>query len=82
MQRVVGMELWACSPALIRAIKGFRYEDKLRRIPRGAIEFCMLLQLGEMDASYKVAFFVTYFVILRVGQLKRMVNLGGDAVLI
>ena len=78
LQRVVGMEEWACSPALIRAIKGFSYQDKLRRIPRGAVEFAMLEQLGDFDAKYKRAFWLAYFAVLRVGQLKRM--LGGDAV--
>ena len=78
MQRVVGMEEWACSAALSRAIKGFCYQDKLRRIPRGAVEFPMLEQLGNLDAKYKRAFWLAYFAVLRVGQLKRM--LGGDAI--
>ena len=38
----------------------------------------MLQQLGDLDDRYRVAFWIAFFAVLRVGQLARM--LGGDAI--
>ena len=71
IQRQWGMELWGATPMIIRAIKGYKYNDKQKATPRGAITYNMLEQLCELVPEMAVVMFVVFFCVLRVGQAAR-----------
>ena len=78
-QRQGGTETWADCARLTRAIKGFKYADRLARPPRGAITLTMLHQLAEFDPRNSRAYALIFFLVLRKSQLIKMRS--GDATL-
>lgn len=77
-QRAYNTDQWAADARLCRAIRGYRYEDKLARPPRGAVGRSMLAQLKARYPQFALAFYVAYYAVLR---RKQLLNLrSGDAV--
>ena len=76
-QRGFGLEVFAADPLLVRAVKGFKYEDRVMRVPRGCITTSMLGQLAEFDRAYSVEYATIFYAVLRLSQFARL--RGGDA---
>ena len=72
LQRQFGVDLWAMNQGLVVAIKGYKYQDKLTRPPRGAILASMLLQLERRYPSLAIVAATTYYCVLRRKQVERM----------
>ena len=62
---------------LIRALKGYAYQDKLRRAPRGAIDMGMLEELIKLFPRNGNAYAVIFLCVLRKSQAEKL--RGGDA---
>jgi hypothetical protein len=75
--RCTGASAWADDPLLIRAIKGFKYQDRLIRQPRGAVDCSMLEELCGRNPDYAVFYIVIFFGVFRVSQALALE--GGDA---
>lgn len=71
-QRLSGSEAWAADDRLVRAIAGYEYEDRLTRVPRGAITRPMFGQLMDHDKKHGVLYAAVFFGILRKSQARRM----------
>lgn len=71
-QRMARTETYATDPDLVKALKGYIYQDKLNGTPRGAITEPMLNQLLDRAGAYAPAFAVIFYAVLRVGQFVRM----------
>lgn len=74
VQRMVGdpKHLWAEDRNLRLALEGYRYEHRLRAVPRGTITVTMLKELCSLDEVYGVAFRVVFYGVLRKGQLEKL----------
>ena len=75
-QRASGSVIWADDPLLVRAIKGYKYQDRLSRPPRGAIDIGMLEELCNLHPEYTRFYIVIFYGVLRVSQAARL--RGGD----
>ncbi len=76
-QRCHGLDVFAGGALLIRAVKGFKYQDRLLRKPRGAITTGMLKQLAALDPAYATGYATIFYCVLRKGQFLKLRN--GDA---
>lgn len=76
-QRAFDTPQWAANDVLVRAIKGYKYADKLSRKPRGAILTPMLVQLETRYPHLAVPAALVYYCVLRRKQAERA--LVGDA---
>ena len=76
-QRCAGTHTWGEDPILIRALKGYAYQDKLRRPPRGAINWGMVEELVGLFPNHGNAYAAIFLCVLRKSQAEKM--RGGDA---
>ena len=76
VQRANNMAPFADAPLLIRAIKGYRYADRLTCAPRGAITLHMLAELVEFDPVYALEYATIFHLVIRAMQALKM--RGGD----
>lgn len=76
-QRCSGTPLWGEDAILIRALKGYAYQDKLRRAPRGAIDMGMLEDLIKLFPRNGNAYAAIFLCVLRKSQAEKL--RGGDA---
>jgi len=72
LQRMFDADQWAANPLLARALKGYKYADKLTRPPRGAILEPMLLQLQERHPGLAIPAATTFYCVLRRAQTERL----------
>jgi len=72
LQRAFQIDPWASNPLLVRAIKGYKYADRLTRPPRGAILEPMLRQLGARFPRLAVPAAVTFYCVLRRRQTEKL----------
>ena len=76
-QRCSGFTPWGDNAMLIRALKGYAYQDKLRGYPRGAIDLGMLEELIKLYPQHANVYAAIFLCVLRAGQAEKF--RGGDA---